>query len=534
MAVIGAIFGSLPGGAAILCLAHDCLLEDSGETEGFVRTDILLSAVSSFVTLRRSMRAAAVGSNGPPESVDGQDKPVEVEGAAAPVAEGSDEGDGSRVGLGSGRCGNPCPAAMTIAAASAVAEAEVATELDIYGNELCADLAEIFTTSSSHSAADGGSGASGCVSTPQFQHDAKSSKTRRIRWAVKKQSAVLSPQSVCALTALLSAKGEEWANHSHSQNSDKPTGDSNFWKTELLDALLAVRTASLEHLTLWVDACDPGKLDAACVAEVLMAEGATPAPSGVGNRQMKAGTAGAPVVTAEGVGGDKKVAAAAGGGGGGGEEATWAVLHKASGLGLSPLMALATTLYDSDDHHCCSGGASLPVSLPFYGAGGVVDGETGSADQNSVDLSSIGGGHGGGGSADSSSSSSRDCSTVVALTKSAMLSALRLLSSTSLQNVARHLLPSQHPRRANSTSFQSDKLEILSDIPGHPAIGDLSCLDEDTLRRGAEGVVMALDARGTGALPPAVLAVALQSGEAGLRLEPFQAQVVLRLAGGFC
>lgn len=534
MAEIGATFGSIPGGAAVLCLAHDCLIEEPGATEGLVRTGILLSAASSFITLRRSIRAAAVGKNVPPESVHEQH-----------------EEEGSSVESGSVRCGGPCSSSTTIATACVVANAEVAAELDVYGKELCTDLAGIFNSSSSHSTPGGGTGVRGCVSTPQFQHIQQPSKTCRIRWAVKKHSAVLSPQSVCALTALLSAKGKEWADRSHSQNSNKhydsavrggcssgihgrhdrygdgdnssPAGDPTAWKAALTDALLAVRTASLEHLALWVDACDPGKLDSACIADVLTAEAATLAPSEVGNGQVGAGTAEAKAGTAVYVGGDKKVAAAADGLIGHGEEATWAALHKASGLGLSPLMVLATTM--SDDHnHCCSGVAPLPASLPFYGAGDVVDRETGAADQNPVDLDDS--------DADGSISGSRESSAVIALTRTAVVQALRLLSSTSLKIVARQLSPSPRSRGANSSNLESGKVEILPDISGHPAIGDLSCLDDDTLRGGAEGMIMALDAQGTGALPPAVLAVALQSGEAGFRLEPLQAQVVLRLAGG--
>ncbi|CAN0472562.1 unnamed protein product, partial [Ectocarpus sp. 8 AP-2014] len=88
--------------------------------------------------------------------------------------------------------------------------------------------------------------------------------------------------------------------------------------------------ASLEHLTLWADACDPGKVESACVADVSRAA-MTPETRGVPVPGMDISDAEAPA-RAAGDGDEKAVD------GGGGTDAAWAALHSVSGLGLSPLM----------------------------------------------------------------------------------------------------------------------------------------------------------------------------------------------------
>lgn len=586
LAVIGATVGALAGGAAVLCLAHDCLVEGPGETEGLVRTDILLSAASAFITLRRSIRAAAAaavarGGAGDCGGGGGGDGNLNT-AAPAGDADSIDRGDGGPetptspgshqrlascgtdergdldvgVGWGSGpfldRSSSGTITSTHSSTVAAVAQMEVAVELDVYGDELCADLAEVSAASPSSVVCLSPDDGSSTPPSPQPSEQARQCcRTRRVRRAVEKHSALLSPQSVCALTALLSATGEKWARARHTSSygnssghaigssdhggggeESTPAGDPTAWKAALSEALLAVRTASLEHLALWAAGCDLGQLGSACVADVL-AEVARSSLSPAGNAAMEADarTAAAAVVV-----GDEDVKQGGACGACDGTESTWAALHKASGVGFSPLSLLAITLLDQDDDHC-SGGVSPPLV--------VCDAST----RWSVETGPNGSGDG----VMDNRSASREVSSLVASTQSVVRSALRLLSPTSLRNVAQ-CLSSQRRRSSSeenasasarqagqSTASTGDSThlfadsrspEILDDIPGHPAIGDLSCLDDDTLKRGAEGVMAALDARGIGALPPAVLAVALQSGEAGVRLESLQAQIVLRLAGG--
>ncbi|CAM9885497.1 unnamed protein product [Ectocarpus sp. 4 AP-2014] len=605
---VGATFGVLPGGAAVLCLAHDCLVEGQGETEGFVRMDVLLSATSAFIALRRSIRATAAATKTP--------MAPRCEPNAAPVA-GDDGGGGNTLDShpavrgGEGKavavgCGEPLemqplpeiappspplsasetvtsnatamtttPAMMSTAVA-AVAETEVAAELDVYGDALSADLAEVWLHQSSPPFLGDGGGttsdnAAG-ASQPRSQAHGPCSQfqTWRIRREVEKHSAVLSPQSVCALTALLSARGKAWADHSTTTNQklnndggvcdgrdeyrngdgggprgedSSPVGYPTAWKLALSRALLVVRTASLEHLALWADACDPGKVESACAADVSRAV-LTPETRGMPETGIDSGNAEAPARAA----GDSDEKAVDGGGG---TDAAWAALHRASGLGLSPLMMLATTLFEDD------GSTGAPQLL--------LGGRDGAARKTNADSSgdAHGGGHG-----------STEPGGVANLTTIMSRSVLRLLSRNSLDNVYRCLSRHNASRgeeelsslsaaaatvggegRAEASTTQKsltnpennsenrrkqegscgfeteENPEVLSNVPGHPAIGDLSKLDAETLRGGAEGIVAALDARGTGWLPPAVLALALQSGEAGFRLEPSQADVVLRLSG---
>lgn len=581
--MVGAAFGGLPGGAVVLCLAHDCLVEgDAGETDGFVnvKTDVLLSAALAFIALRRSIRAVRGGEKGggrgggcgaggsPDVAVAGcgnvergsgtpvkaavGDEKSETWTSPGPQAtnspRGPDETGDLSVGCGSGpfsdRSSSSTPTSTHLAA---VAQMEVAVELAVYGDDLCADLAGISAVSSaSYSSFPADDDSSVPPSEqPKLSH---SHRTCRIRRAVEKHSALLSPQTVYALTAMLSAKAEAWAAHNNHDGNSEPhaaiggrehsgegdgeglvhVGDRIAWKAALSDALLAVRAASLEHLALWASACDPGRTESACAADVLAEVGPSSSSSTARNVALEA--------DAVRVAGHEKARS----GGGGGTEATWASLHKACGVGLSPLMFLAATLSDDRDDHCCSdvvsassSGASRHPSVPP------------GADQSSADVDAIGTGNGHNGS-DGDNDGSGGSSPIVAFAKSAMRSAIRLLSPASIQSVSQ-CLSSQRRARSNeeepstpATHNAGDQLgaadnnggpEILGGISGHPAIGDLSCLDDETIRRGADGVVAALDAWGVGVLPPAVLAVALQSGQAGFRLEPLQAQVVLRLAG---
>ncbi|CAM9282717.1 unnamed protein product [Ectocarpus sp. 12 AP-2014] len=605
---VGATFGVLPGGAAVLCLAHDCLVQGPGETEGFVRMDVLLSATSAFIALRRSIRATAAATKTPmTPRCEPNATPVAGDGGGGntldshPTARG---GGGKAAAVGSGEplgmqpvpeIAPPSPplvsgsetvtstaTAMTTTptmmstVVAAVAETEVAAELEVYGDALSADLARVWLHPSSPPFLGDGGGAmsdnAAGASEPRTQAHGSCShfQTWRIRREVEKHSAVLSPQSVCALTALLSAKWKAWADHSTTINQElnnddgvcggrddcrngdgggprgedsSPVGDPTAWKLALSRALLVVRTASLEHLALWADACDPGKVESACAADVSRVV-MTPETRGVLVPGMDSGDAEAPA-RAAGDGDEKAVD------GGGGTDAVWAALHRASGLGLSPLMTLATTLFEDD------GWTGAPQLLL-----GDLDG---AARKTSADSSgdAHGGGHG-----------STEPISVANLTTIMSRSVLRLLSRNSLDNVYRCLSRHNASRgeeelsslssaaataggeggaeasttqegltNPESNSENRRKLEgscgfkteenpeVLSDVPGHPAIGDLSKLDSETLRGGAEGMVAALDAKGTGWLPPAVLAVALQSGEAGFRLEPGQADVVLRLSG---
>lgn len=608
LSVIGDAVGALPGGAAVLCLAHDCLVEGAGGTEGLVRTDILLSAASAFVTLRRSIRAAKAGggreeqgrgggcdgggssNNAAPDNVgrgDGNPVPVAAsEGKSVPetstssgsyqldVSPGPDGGGSFGFGSASGPSSNRSSSGtvwdINPDAIAAVARGEVAVELDVYGDELCADLAEASTMSSaslSHVPAPKD------LSKPPSQLSQQSCRTWRVRRAVEKHSALLSPQSVCALTALLSAKGKAWAdqgNHTgdnvsavdesgsrrHGDNEgSSPAGDPAAWKAVLADALLAVRVASLGHLSLWAAACDPGQLDSACVADVMALTKKASSSSPVGN-VVVGDDAGAAAAVVEVGHVDEKEGGGSGGGGSGGIEAMWTALQKASGVGFSPLMLLAITL--SDDDHCFSGDGS-PFSLGASRPSSVVRGEpvqrSAVVGMNSDDVGGVDGAVDGGST--DIGSGSQAVSPSAAFIKSRLRSTLRLLSPNSLQSMAqclssqrRHSSEEQASSAKASATTQPEKNAgnasdqrqlvpensgrgMLEGIQGHPAIGGLSRLDDETLKREAEGLAAALDPRGTGKLPPAVLTVALQSGEGGFRLELLQAQIVLRLAGAF-
>lgn len=427
----------LPGGAAVLCLAHDCVIEDERELDGFVRTETLLRATAALVTLRR--RVGAKLSTMPA-----------VEREIGPYRETEEPSEIVRARIETGL-------------PSTVAEMETMIELEVLGVELCPDLAMIFENATEH------------------KSRSNVSQTSLVRRALQKHDALLSPQSVCALTALLSARGRSWLvnsrnSHSGSLNEDISAAvDPICWKSALCDALIAVRVASLEHLELWAKTCDPQKVESACMTHVA-ASAVKP-------------TTGFDVLD---------------------DDITWTVLHKVSGLGLSPLMLLAISLLE------------LSSSAP---------------DAKETDKGLNDGGCNFG-RRETASGENADRSTTRVVRK-----ALRLLSGEALKNLSHHISRCQAAdiaKRKDGSSNNlpidgggSDKPEILSVIPGHPAIGYLSCLNAGTLRKEVVEVVVALDPGGTGALPPAVLAVALQSGKAGLRLEPMQAQIVLQFAGDF-
>lgn len=439
LAELGGILGEIPGGVAVLCLTHDCIVDDDREMEGFVRTDILLPAAEALVTLRRRMRAAGLLA-------------VETETRGKLTETGETTGG------------------VTASVLSAVAKMEAAVEFDVMGEELSVDLATIFT----------------CSGESTRYHV---SQTARVRRALQKHRALLSPQSVCALTALLSANGRSWTDN----NSDNrggysclsTGGDVTTWKKAVSDALLVVRTVALEHATMWVKACDPDKTESACRAH--MAESTVSRCNGAKGHGCPQTLADDPT------------------------EAMWSAVHIVSGIGLSSLLLSAVTLLDQDTEaspsHVGLDSATTQGDMVF------MDDGSGDARRN------------------------REPGDLVS---TFIRSALRLLTGHSLENVAQCLSQCRTTAIASSRQDETDsshlvfdphKPEILSHIPGHPAIGDLSGLNAETLRKGAAGIITALDARNTGMLPPAALLVALQGGQAGFRLEAAQARVVLRVAG---
>lgn len=443
LAELGGSLGKVPGGVAVLCLTHDCIVDDDREVEGFVRAEILLPAAEALVTLRRRMRAEGLLA------------------AETETAEGSAE-MGENGGV------------TTLSVLSAVAKMEAALELDVMGEELCADLAKIFTSSGESTLCHG-------------------SHTAGVRCALQKHRALLSPQSICALTALLSARGRSWADNGGGFTGGVRGGsacasaenDMTAWKKAVSDALLAVRTATLEHVTTWAKACDPEKTESACRAHV--------AESTV-SRSKNAKEQGYPKTLVDDP-----------------TEAMWSAMHSVSGLGLSSLMLSAATLANQGTE--MSPLLVGPGSAPGKGETISIDGGSGDAGRGRK---------------------------AVDLVSTLMRSTLRLLTSHSLNNVARCLSQCQTTAITSSSQegtdsshliFDAHTPEILSHIPGHPAIGDLSGLNAETLRKGAAGFITALDTRNTGVLPPAALLVALQGGQAGFRLESAQARVVLRLAG---
>lgn len=592
LAELGKTIGVLRGGAAVLCLAHDCLVEDAGELERFVRSEILHSATMALVALRRGLRAQGkkrVSSADACLDRDIQSSPISARGGICPP-----------VGY---------PASTGSMIISTIAELETKAELDAYGEEVCDDLSMIFSRPVGGNAS------------------ADESQTPRVRAALQKHEALLSPQSICALTALLSFRGGQFLISSSNSKSaggfrdDSPsTGNPADWVPLLSDALLAVRMASLEHVAMWANACDPVTVESACNAHGSALAAARTAPgcnhthmhmpgvvTAVGEPARNTHASAVPAAGAESacstqasaiaaadaesacstqalaVSGQAESASnthasavAAGGAestcsarvstvAGGAESASnthvstvpaeeaaavssvegagddgigaiWAGLHRTSGLGLSPLMLLTATLCPFDN-------TPQFDTNQNYGEGQNFTPEGSKGVNNAPPV----------GVACSASSLARTL--------------LRLLSSQFLGNLFSHLskrcqtaATAKRNTEAGSDDHHLDRHEIdatgnseagrsghypdgrkigateveFSDLPGHPALDEFSRLDGETVKSEARGVIALLDARDTGALPPAALMAALQCGKAGFRLESRQAQVVLHLAGGFC
>lgn len=483
LADLGKIVGELPGGAAVLCLAHDCLVgeeEGDAELEVFVRPEILHSATAALVALRRGVRAQIGGFvTAADESPDGGVQATRLSGVGRGVKTTCPSaGGGVQATCSSGVAGGVGVGTMLL---PTIAEMETKAELAVFEDGVCAALSRIFSRSVGGDDDDAAAGGA--------------SQTPRVRAALQKHEALLSPQSTCALTALLSARGRQSLAHDNhlynspggsSRNASLSAGNPADWKPVLADALLAVRTISLEHVVMWARACDPAMVEAAC----------NPRKSAVA----------AEVAPAVGVveGADSYT------------ESTWAALHEASGLGLSPLMLLTATLCPCDT----SRSVGPEDGADRDGQGSVTGG---SHDGNA----SLGDG--------------------ACPTPNAVRSVLRLLSSNSLDNLFGHIsrwqteVIAKENVEAESDSYYrpvgpkagAPKI-LLPNFPGHPAMGeDLSSIDSETLKDEALGVIAALDARGTGALPPGALIAALQCGRAGVRLDSVQAHLVLQLSGGF-
>lgn len=439
LSALGATVGRVPGGVAVLCLACDSIITEETELNGLVRAEVLTSATEALVKARRRMRVAMAST---PEvgSTVGDNVNRGLEGAA---------GDAALPGLG--------------AAVAAVATMEATVEMEIVGDELCADLSTIF----------------------ERQSDVKYRyQSIRVNRALQKHAELLSPASISALTALLSARGQLTLPENDRSGlgagvSDgfvtSPGGDAGAWRSVVMDALVAVRTASLEHAVMWAASCDLDAVESACKYDV-------------GSVEVGAGG----VVEQQKEGGDDSHAV---------DKAIWTRLQRVSGLGLSALVLLAATLPDEVD---MSRNTTLHTS--------------------------------------SDNSQKRDragCGDVADL-RLTVLSLMKLLSPSSLANVARCLSHGSSGDETNGVDNVSGKsalpipqhTEVLSFVPGHTALGDLSGLDANILAQGAHGVLAALDADSTGALPTPEVLLALQSGKAGFRLERAQASAILRLAGG--
>lgn len=482
LADLGKIVGELPGGASVLCLAHDCLVGDEegdAELEVCVRPEILHSSTAALVALRRGIRAQ-IGRfvTAADESPDGGVQATRLSGAGSGVqATCPSAGGGVQATSPSGGARGVGVGTMLL---PTIAEMETKAEIAVFEDEVCVALARIFSRSVGE---DGDSAAGGASQTP------------RVRAALQKHGALLSPQSTCALTALLSARGRQSLAHgSHpandpggsSRNASLSAENPADWKPVLADALLTVRTASLDHVAMWAKACDPTMVEAACnTRKSAVAAGAAPNVGGV-----------------EGENSDT--------------ESTWAALHEASGLGLSPLMLLTATL--------CPCNTSRSVGP---GDGADRDGQGSTAGGSHGDNVSLGDG--------------------VSSTLNAVRSVLRLLSSKSLDNLFGHIsrwqteaITKENVEAESDSYYRPDGPKagapeiLLPNFPGHPAMEeDLSRVDSETLTNEALGVIEALDAKGTGALPPAALIAALQCGKAGVRLNSLQAHLVLQLSGGF-
>lgn len=411
---LGHLFGTVRGGAIVLCLAHDGLIDDDKENGGCVRAEVLLSSTTALVTSRQTARKTG--------------------------------------GI---------PTGISDASISRVAKAETNLELGVFGEELCGDLAQIFEESSDTREAS-----------------AVHHRTSWVRRALQKHSAVLSPQSVCALTALLSARVARLKRScaiSHGCSGDSFSFIVNIavWQSAVSEALLTVRMASLEHVVIWANACDPAETESAVYACVSALEKSMSPPASDTEHAIRS------------IG------------------ITWASLNMVSGVGLSSLMLLGLTLPDYGDVLCASSEGRFRQSH---------DVSIATNSNNSPSVSDV-----------SSSSISR-----------LVRSALSVLSPRSLESISCRLAtPSKTPALASldAGDCETREPEILSDVSGHPAIGDLSRRDVVALRKDLMGLIAALDVRNTGALPISALATVLQSGRAGFALEAAQVHAVLYLAG---
>lgn len=417
---LGHLFGTVRGGAIVLCLAHDGLIEDNNENGGCVRAEILLLSTIALVTSRQTARKTM--------------------GILTSISDDS---------------------------IARVAKAETNLELDVIGEELCGDLAHIFEES------------------PDTQE--ASAVHHRINWvrrALQKHSAVLSPQSVCALTALLSARVARLKRSctiSHGCSGDTFSFIINIavWQSAVSEALLTVRTASLEHVVIWANACDPAATESAVHAHVSALEKSMSPP--VSDTEYAT----------------RSISIA------------WASLNAVSGVGLSSLMLLGSILPDYGDVLCASSEDRFRQS------------HDGSIVTNSGNFPSV-----------------RDVSfwSISRLVRSMLI----VLSQKSLEGISYRLAtPSKKPAPASLDTAGMDDAgdceirepEMLSNVSGHPAIGDLPLRNVVTLRKDLMGLIAALDVRNTGALPLSALATVLQSGRAGFALEAAQVHAVLYLAG---
>lgn len=445
---LGEAFGALPGGATILCLAHDSLIESDQHSEGSVRTDILLASSRALVKLRQSVRAAGTRLDGTSECF-------------------------GRDGVSD----------LKLLALDYVAKMEADMEMEILGDAVCADLAETFVI---------------CSAMAQETGD-QVSQTSRVLNILRKHDAILSPQSMCALTALLSAQGPSSQFercHRHEVDDDDSFGservsrsDPVAWKLVLSQALVATRTASLEHAVIWASSCDPDQTAFACGVHAVARKGST-APTTSDDQEVEHDT-----------------------------EAMKVVLHKASGLGLSALMLSAISL--------SQGSTRLPGGTACVrGVSQVTDERGGDRGDNDAPGNSY---------------------AAVIASSSPVRAALRLLSPRALNSTCDRLscianeslfpptsgdMRSGEERSPNKDDGAFPPVNT-SDAPRLLDIVHPSVCDAEMLRKDAANVCSTLDAGGTGVLPPSALVMVLQGLPTTPKLQCAQSEIILRLAGKF-
>ncbi|CAM9386474.1 unnamed protein product, partial [Sphacelaria rigidula] len=393
LAVLGATMGTIPGGVSVLCLAHDSMMEDDGESRGLlVRAEVLTSAAEALVKARRRMRAAMVSTT--VLATQSDDAVVPGIGGAAI--------DGASLGSSTTEAG------VDLVHISAVAAVEVSVEMDVLGGELCADLSNIFGSL-------GGTGSRHFMSMNVYQ-------------ALRKHEALLSPATISALTALLSAHGQSavWGNEDvgsgapiNTDWAELSVGDSKAWDSVVEDALMTVRTASLEHAVMWAASCDLDRVESACKSRAGLSV-----------------AAGSSCGVVEQRGHDTL------------EEVAWEELHRVSGLGLSPLLLTAATLSDN-------------AKMTW----------TNSCNDDN-ESKSIG----------------DDACDEVDRSHSTVRSLMRLLSVPSLKTIARYLSlecttettgPGNASGEGVNPKRRQEKIQLC--VPGSPAIEDLSVSDGETL-----------------------------------------------------